>query len=301
MTMFQIALPHGFQTELFTMSDEYYPRQQAQDEDPNAWQESYMSPGPFATGEDPNSILYPPNSASHFDPLMHNVTNTQTWSDGTEVFGSQDMNATNNSWGSGDQDYNTYHLQSGNVVYYQQQLPYGNMTSDLYPASSTGVETQMAVLALQEPVADETYAAFPGTTQATLPEGAHQGYQEEGPDPDSFPVATYSQSDTSDQEAGPSTAPGKPYRCEPCDENFANQKNLERHFLSGKHNSDVAKFKCACGFMQARKDNYRRHLLTCAFEVNFVYRCSCGETTQEKGKHEKHIDECGRKRRNKHK
>ncbi|KAK4175522.1 hypothetical protein QBC36DRAFT_22671 [Triangularia setosa] len=95
--------------------------------------------------------------------------------------------------------------------------------------------------------------------------------------------------------------------CEPCEETFANQKNWDRHLLSEKHihnmslqgmDSDaVPKFKCACNYVQARKDNYRRHLKHCTFRIDFAYHCSCGEWTQDKAYHEHHIDLCGRKRR----
>ncbi|KAK4201914.1 hypothetical protein QBC40DRAFT_252643 [Triangularia verruculosa] len=102
----------------------------------------------------------------------------------------------------------------------------------------------------------------------------------------------------------PSTSPGQ-VGCDVCEETFANQKNWDRHLRSEKHIRnvqyyvDVPKYKCACNFHQARKDNYIRHLKGCAFRIDFVYVCICGEPTQDKAHHEQHINLCGRKRRGK--
>ncbi|KAK0737179.1 hypothetical protein B0T21DRAFT_347572 [Apiosordaria backusii] len=103
---------------------------------------------------------------------------------------------------------------------------------------------------------------------------------------------------------GPSSSPSQ-LCCEACDETFANQKNWDRHLLSEKHirniqdytSDSVPKYKCACNYVQARKDNYRRHLKNCMFRIDFAYVCTCGDWTQDKAYHEQHIDQCGRKRR----
>ncbi|KAK4661324.1 uncharacterized protein QC763_0101870 [Podospora pseudopauciseta] len=103
----------------------------------------------------------------------------------------------------------------------------------------------------------------------------------------------------------PSSSPSQ-LRCDICNENFANQKNWDRHLTSEKHLSnvgeddpDVPKYRCACTYSVARKDNYRRHLKHCAFRIDFAYVCTCGEHTQDKEYHEQHIDNCGRKRHKK--
>ncbi|KAK4203636.1 hypothetical protein QBC40DRAFT_316417, partial [Triangularia verruculosa] len=91
--------------------------------------------------------------------------------------------------------------------------------------------------------------------------------------------------------------------CDQCEETFSNQRNWDQHLLSEKHirngpyYDDVPKYKCACNFYQARRDNYLRHLQRCLFRIDFVYVCVCGEPTQDKAAHENHINLCGRRRR----
>ncbi|KXX81258.1 Zinc finger protein ZFAT [Madurella mycetomatis] len=87
------------------------------------------------------------------------------------------------------------------------------------------------------------------------------------------------------------------FQCELCGEHFANQKNRERHYLSERHNADAPKFKCACKYTQARKDNYRRHLSGCTFPIDSAYSCSCGHQTTDKNEHGIHIVYCRRRRR----
>ncbi|KAK4225668.1 hypothetical protein QBC38DRAFT_482443 [Podospora fimiseda] len=89
------------------------------------------------------------------------------------------------------------------------------------------------------------------------------------------------------------------FQCPLCGDTFVNQKNLDRHFLSERHNEHAPKYTCACGYVQARKDNYRRHLQSCSFHIDYVYVCNCGDRTLDKAYHEAHIDKCGRKRRGK--
>ncbi|KAK3985208.1 hypothetical protein QBC44DRAFT_162684 [Cladorrhinum sp. PSN332] len=89
------------------------------------------------------------------------------------------------------------------------------------------------------------------------------------------------------------------FQCSLCGDTFVNQKNLDRHFLSERHNEGAPKFTCACGYVQARKDNYRRHLQSCSFRIEHPYVCSCADRTLDKAHHEAHIDKCGRKRRGK--
>lgn len=89
------------------------------------------------------------------------------------------------------------------------------------------------------------------------------------------------------------------FKCSLCGETFVNQKNLDRHFLSERHNENAPKYTCACGYVQARKDNYRRHLQSCSFHIDYSYVCSCGDRTLDKAYHVAHIDKCGRKRRGK--
>lgn len=93
------------------------------------------------------------------------------------------------------------------------------------------------------------------------------------------------------------TATPAQFQCELCGENFANLKNRDRHYLSERHNADAPKFECACGYKQARKDNYRRHLNTCTFPLSFTYSCSCGHQTEDRERHVEHVEYCGRKRR----
>ncbi|GAB1320010.1 Zinc finger protein ZFAT [Madurella fahalii] len=87
------------------------------------------------------------------------------------------------------------------------------------------------------------------------------------------------------------------FQCELCGENFANQKNRDRHYLSERHNADAPKFKCACNYTQARKDNYRRHLANCTFPIDVSYSCSCGHQTPDKSEHAIHVEYCRRRRR----
>ncbi|KAK4667936.1 uncharacterized protein QC764_703393 [Podospora pseudoanserina] len=165
-----------------------------------------------------------------------------------------------------------------------------------------------------------TTSSLPPTTTYTMTSGAFSdptatGFPDIAPLSDSLPpipeqqlVEYQSGYDYSYGQAPPREPSSSPsqLRCDICNENFANQKNWDRHLTSEKHLSnvgeddpDVPKYRCACTYSVARKDNYRRHLKHCAFRIDFAYVCTCGEHTQDKEYHEQHIDNCGRKRHKK--
>ncbi|KAK0666932.1 hypothetical protein QBC41DRAFT_304820 [Cercophora samala] len=165
--------------------------------------------------------------------------------------------------------------------------------SSLPPTSYSMISSNLS----DNPIMDNP---FPSTTTAglldisalmhSLPfvEQQHQDFEEHG----------YNQPSV----AGPSEPPSQ-LRCDVCNETFANQKNWDRHLLAEKHlnniedDPNVPKYRCACTYAAARKDNYRRHLKNCLFRIDYAYICTCGDWTQNKAHHEEHIDQCGRKRR----
>ncbi|KAK3368587.1 hypothetical protein B0H63DRAFT_78126 [Podospora didyma] len=84
-----------------------------------------------------------------------------------------------------------------------------------------------------------------------------------------------------------------------CPVTFSDRKNRERHYLSDRHNTNAPKFLCVCGYDQARKDLYWRHLKNCRAyaEPPNVYTCSCGYQTSDMETHRAHVKLCGRRRR----
>lgn len=81
-----------------------------------------------------------------------------------------------------------------------------------------------------------------------------------------------------------------------CPLQFSSQKDLDRHFESVHGVADLAKFQCACGKLDPRKDNHGRHVRTCRRSRPTSFRCRCGTTSERAKAHLKHIAAWRRRR-----
>ncbi|KAI0437264.1 hypothetical protein F4803DRAFT_162483 [Xylaria telfairii] len=99
-----------------------------------------------------------------------------------------------------------------------------------------------------------------------------------------------------------SPIPGPPYRCKvhTCSKVFPNDRELQRHYKSRTHGQDLWddrsaasnwSFKCACGKLDPRRDNHRRHVIGCQHEVTGQYRCDKGHTRQDKEQWLAHLED----------
>ena len=90
------------------------------------------------------------------------------------------------------------------------------------------------------------------------------------------------------------------HRCYPCEipgcnRKFTTAKALQRHVQTTVHNGllEANFYHCRCGKQRARKDNHKRHVLTCSKDRGIDYCCSCRVSTNEKEEHLAHIASCG--------
>ncbi|KAI0503140.1 hypothetical protein F5B22DRAFT_630567 [Xylaria bambusicola] len=110
---------------------------------------------------------------------------------------------------------------------------------------------------------------------------------------------TSAQSHNDIHSRGPSTGP--PYRCEAqtCGKTFANNRELQRHYLSCKQGQEVLghslttsllAFRCACGKSHSRRDNHKEHVRKCQREATGEYRCEKGHTRSDKKQWLAHLE-----------
>lgn len=81
-----------------------------------------------------------------------------------------------------------------------------------------------------------------------------------------------------------------------CSRFFKSSKDLHRHYKSRAHiRSSTKVFRCRCGYTNARKDHYRRHLQqhSCTFRYTH-YRCICSQIVPDDNilQHLEHIRVC---------
>ncbi|KAI2463923.1 hypothetical protein F4781DRAFT_440067 [Annulohypoxylon bovei var. microspora] len=82
----------------------------------------------------------------------------------------------------------------------------------------------------------------------------------------------------------------KRQHCEICNKSFTKKNDLTRHRKS-VHESNDPKNRCACGYEQIRKDNYKRHVRNCKKD-NGYYRCKCNKEHVGKQAHLNHVHHC---------
>lgn len=138
-----------------------------------------------------------------------------------------------------------------------------------------------------------------------------QSSEATGLDSDAFYDPSVSQASVTDAST-PVTNPDQPrrFRCDRCDRGFNLRKDRDRHEKTEKHRRNAGnllevpalvsagKYTCRCGYRQARKDDYKRHLLTCKMKKQkyHKYACKCGHQLDSKDEHSQHISTCGRGR-----
>ncbi|KAK9774734.1 hypothetical protein SCAR479_08554 [Seiridium cardinale] len=85
---------------------------------------------------------------------------------------------------------------------------------------------------------------------------------------------------------------GAPFRCGQCGKDFDKSNDLKRH--QGTHSPEVGPhFVCRCDHHNKRKDNYRRHVITCKRDALYnYYSCICGTTHTDTTIHLDHVKAC---------
>lgn len=81
-------------------------------------------------------------------------------------------------------------------------------------------------------------------------------------------------------------------QCEQCGRAFTKKNDLKRHKES-KHSIHGPKYRCICGHAQPRKDNHKRHVISCENPIKHTsYRCKCDEEHTDKPTHLEHVKQC---------
>ena len=87
------------------------------------------------------------------------------------------------------------------------------------------------------------------------------------------------------------------YPCEMmgCDKVFTTSRGRQRHYETTIHRSprETRFYCCQCGKKDPRKDNHKRHILSCHKDRRDDYCCSCGVFTNAKEEHLAHTVMCG--------
>ncbi|KAH8201114.1 hypothetical protein TruAng_004741 [Truncatella angustata] len=97
---------------------------------------------------------------------------------------------------------------------------------------------------------------------------------------------------TAPHPASPSGQGASKFPCPDCAKRFNKSNDLKRH-VQTKHTSDGPYFMCKCGYSNTRKDNYKRHVLTCKNDESDVsYACICSHVSSSKERHLVHIVPC---------
>ncbi|KAI0542630.1 hypothetical protein GGR58DRAFT_451322 [Xylaria digitata] len=79
-----------------------------------------------------------------------------------------------------------------------------------------------------------------------------------------------------------------------CGYTTKDQKDLKRHTRTKHNTGNKWAYRCRCGHIDARKDNYLRHTKPCNREhVIPFYICKCGAVySDDKEKHINHVKRC---------
>ncbi|KAK2593829.1 hypothetical protein QQS21_008487 [Conoideocrella luteorostrata] len=181
----------------------------------------------------------------------------------------------------------------------------------LSPPESCSSSSSLPLSLLLSPNPHSQYSSHSRTaTPLSTPPSAEDEAAQQGTGPSSCipaeredPSAALPGRQSWERQNGPgiSTGTARPFRCErDCNASFPSRRELQRHYQTSQHqpalynassSESYTSLQCACGKIDPRRDNHKRHVKICQRPAIQPFRCDRGHTATDKTAWLDHLDD----------